>query len=367
VKKLEVKRIIVPLKENPYPVYIGNSILSQLPELLEVSFPQRNIFVVIDGNIDRTWGMIIRKILSASAKKITFYKLTPGESSKNYLELNKIYIALLDGNYGRDTLLISIGGGVTGDLSGFAASSFMRGISLIHIPTTLLAAVDSSIGGKTGINFLKKKNMIGAFYQPAFVFIDTNFFTTLPHQEIISGAGEIIKYAYLSDSSLFNYMQKNFDSLIKLQPDVINEAVIKSVSIKASVVSQDEKESGLRQILNLGHTFAHAFETGLNFKIKHGEAVSAGIIAALILSNKLGLLSTSNMNEFLSLPSKIKLPKNLVNLKPESIYNLMLTDKKNRDGKIKFVLLKGIGELVLGAEAAKPEIFTSLKEAKEYY
>ncbi len=362
-----MKKIIVPLKENPYPVYIGNSILSQLPgKLAEADF-QKNIFVVLDGNIQKAWGDMIRNVLTSSGQKISFYELTPGESSKNYLELNKIYSALLNGNFGRDTLMIAIGGGVTGDLAGFAASTFMRGISLVHVPTTLLAAVDSSIGGKTGINFQKKKNMVGAFYQPNFVFIDTHFFSSLPEQEIISGAGEIIKYAYLSDDSFFNFTRKNLDAMIASHPEVINEAVIKSVSIKAAVVSQDEKESGLRQILNFGHTFAHAFETGLNFKIKHGEAVVAGIIVAIILSNKLGLLTTSGMKKFLTLPSKINLPKNLVKLNSESIFNLMLTDKKNRDGRIKFVLLKGIGELVLGAEAAKQEIFSALKEAKEYY
>ncbi|MHB8579225.1 MAG: 3-dehydroquinate synthase [Ignavibacteriaceae bacterium] len=362
-----MKKIIVPLKGNPYPVYIGDSILSQLPGKLKKADLKKNIFVVIDGNVEMTWGDKIRNVLFLTGQKIFFYKLNSGESSKNYLELNKIYSVLLNGNFGRDTLMLAIGGGVTGDLAGFAASTFMRGISLIHVPTTLLAAVDSSIGGKTGINFLKKKNMIGAFYQPNIVFIDTNFFSTLPEEEIISGAGEIIKYAYLSDERFFYFILKNLEALIALNPGVINEAVIKSVSIKAAVVSQDEKEIGLRQILNFGHTFAHAFETGLNFRIKHGEAVIAGIIVAIILSNKLGLLTTSEMNNFLTLPSKIRLPKNLLKLKAENIFNLMLADKKNRDGRIKFVLLKDFGELVLGAEADKQAIFSVLNDAKEYF
>ncbi|MHB1688606.1 MAG: 3-dehydroquinate synthase [Ignavibacteriaceae bacterium] len=362
-----MKKIVVSLKQNSYPIFIGSSILSQLRNKLDEYNLHKNIFVVLDGNIEKYWGRKIRKIFSTSGQKIYFYKLNPGEASKDYLELNKIYSALLNENFGRDTLMLVFGGGVAGDLAGFAASTFMRGVSLVHVPTTLLAAVDSSIGGKTGINFQKKKNMVGAFYQPNFVFIDTDFLNTLPKKEIISGIGEIIKYAYLSDEKFFTFTLENLDSLISLQPGAINEAVIKSASIKSAVVSQDEKESGLRQILNLGHTFAHAFETELNFKIKHGEAVTAGIISAIILSNKLGLLAGSEMKKFLSLPSKIKLPKNLIKLNSENILKTMFLDKKNRDGKIKFVLLKGIGELVLGAEAGKPEIFSALKEAKNFY
>ena len=249
---------------------------------------------------------------------------------------------------------------MTGDLVGFAASTFMRGVSLIHIPTTLLADVDSSIGGKTGINFNHKKNMIGTFYQPKLVIIDTEFLINLPKAEITSGIGEVIKYAYMSDRNFFNYLKENLDRIFKYDSEVLNEIIFKSASIKASVVSQDEKESGLRKILNLGHTFAHGFESELKFKIKHGEAVIAGIISSLFLSEKLRLITENELNAYLELAAKIKLPKKLQEIDKENVFQIMKSDKKNRNGVIKFVLVSGIGKILLDVEAEKKDVFYAI-------
>ncbi len=363
-----MEKISVNLNKNTYPIYIGNSIIKNLKQLLKKHGHSQNIFFVIDGNTEKYWGEIVKKEFFYNNEKQFIYILNPGEASKNYLEVNKIYSSLLENNFGRDTLIVAIGGGVTGDLAGFVASTFMRGLKLVHIPTTLLSMVDSSIGGKTGINFQKNKNLIGTFYQPDFVLIDTAFLTTLPKSEVISGMGEIIKYGYLSDQAFFTYLDQNFNHLINCEPKFINYAILKSVLIKASVVSNDEREAGLRQILNLGHTFAHAFEKELNFKIKHGEAVVAGIICAVILSYNLNFLPENLMMKMLTLASKVRLPKNLSEINLENVLLHMQHDKKNRNGKIKFVLLKGIGEIIIGAEASKKEVIAALsKGIRSFY
>ncbi len=356
-----MEKILISLKDKSYPVYVGNSILEQLTYLVDGHNLPKNIFVIVDESLMDVWGPKIKNIFFDENYKRHLYFLKPGEHSKSYLELNKIYSSLINNNFGRDTLIAAVGGGVTGDLAGFAASTFMRGVNLIQVPTTLLAMVDSSIGGKTGINFSKTKNMIGTFYQPQFVFIDTKFLDTLPQKELLSGLGEVIKYAYLSDENFYSFVKKNFDKLIRKENESINYVVTKSAIIKASVVSHDEKESGLRQILNLGHTFAHAFETELNFKIKHGEAVIAGIISAIYLSRNMNIVNDSTLTNLISLTAKVKLPKQLAKINFENVYKIMLLDKKNRNGRIKFVLIKNIGEVLLGVESGKPEIFSALK------
>lgn len=360
-----MKKIYVDLKSNSYSIFVGHSIFSLLPEILAQKKLNKNILAVVDANVEKLNRGKIKKLISAAADKHNVYLLKPGENSKSYTELNKIYSFLLDNNYGRDTLIIAVGGGVTGDLAGYAAATFMRGVQLVHIPTTLLAAVDSSIGGKTGINFEKKKNMIGSFYQPELVLIDTEFLETLPKDEMVSGAGEIVKYAYLSDSNFYSFILENISGIISGSNKQLEKAILNSAAIKAAVVSQDEKESGLRKILNLGHTFAHAFETELNFKIKHGQAVTAGVIAALNLSSILNLLPGRHLNNLLQLPKKIVLPRKLTGLNNENLFRIMLHDKKNRNGKIKFVLLSEVGNLLLDVEADKKYVFKALDKMKK--
>ncbi len=353
-----MKEIKVQLKSNSYKIIIGNSILSKVCSSLDSD--TKNVLAVIDENVFKIFKDKIENALAKISTKYKIYLLKSGERTKSYVELKKIHSYLLSNNFGRDSLIIAIGGGVTGDLVGFAASTFMRGVSLIHIPTTLLADVDSSIGGKTGINFNHKKNMIGTFYQPKLVIIDTEFLMNLPKAEVTSGIGEVIKYAYMSDKNFFNYLKENLDRIFKYDSEVLNEIIFKSASIKASVVSQDEKESGLRKILNLGHTFAHGFESELNFKIKHGEAVIAGIISSLFLSEKLRLITENELNAYLELAAKIKLPKKLQEIDKENVFQIMKSDKKNRNGVIKFVLVSGIGKILLDVEAEKKDVFYAI-------
>ncbi len=360
-----MKKIKVKLTNSSYNIIIGKNCYLQIVQEIKKLDLNKNILIVIDQSVKKYWEKYIKKPFENFEHRIEYYLLKPGESSKSYIELNKIYSFLLKNNFGRDTLIIATGGGVTGDLTGYAASTFMRGVQLIHVPTTLLAAVDSSIGGKTGINFNTKKNMIGTFYQPKFVLIDINFISSLPKKEITSGAGEIIKYAFLSNDNFFEYLRENIEKVYHNDEEIINELIIKSALIKASVVSQDEKEAGLRKILNLGHTFAHAIESDLNFKIKHGEAVIAGIIAALYLSYKTGVLKKSRMSEFLSLPLKINLPQIIKNLNEENMVNIMHLDKKSRDGKINFVLLSELGKLLIDVKTVEKNILYSIDRMKK--
>ena len=360
-----MKKINVLLNDNSYQILIGSGILSKLKELLKKYKLNKNILFIIDEKVMEYYGKRIIDEFYSYKGKINCYVVKQGEKSKSYIELNKIYSFLLKNNYGRDSLIIAVGGGVTGDLAGYTAATYMRGIQLIHLPTTLLAMVDSSIGGKTGINFEDKKNMIGAFYQPKLVLIDTDFIETLPEREITSGLGEVIKYTYMADNKFFLYVLENLEKAYKNDTKVLQNLIYNSAAIKAAVVSQDEKESGLRKVLNLGHTFAHSFETNLKFKIKHGEAVIAGVIAALFLSQKTGFISEQDLKYFLSLPLKVKLPSQILEPGIEKLFKVMLHDKKNREGKIKFVLVSGLGKIIIDSEADKKAVSYAINEMKK--
>jgi 3-dehydroquinate synthase len=362
VGRINLKKIIIQTRNKTYPVYIGDSILYLLPDLITNLGLNKNIFIVVDENVLGIYKEYIKNAFRDYDSKIHFHKLDSGESSKSFNQLTKIFSSLIEKKYGRDTLLIAIGGGVAGDLSGYAAASYMRGIQLVHVPTTIISASDSAIGGKTGINFNKLKNIIGAFYQPELVLIDTKFLASLPVKEVNSGAGELIKYAFLTNKNFYNYINRNFNKIYSFDPVVLNKLIYESVLFKGSVVEKDEKESGLRKILNFGHTFAHAFESQANLKLKHGEAVIAGIISALHLSNKKGLLTKKDLKELVKLPLKVKLPVDFLSTDFNSIINFMKGDKKNREGQIRFILLSGIGKIITDVVAKKEDVRYAIEE-----
>jgi 3-dehydroquinate synthase len=357
-----VKKIKVSLKENPYNIIIGGGSFFKLNEEIARLKKYKDVLAVIDENVMKHYGAEIKRVLKTSGQRVEIYTLKSGEKAKSFTELNKIYAFLLEKKFGRDSLIIAIGGGVTGDLAGYAASTFMRGVDYIQIPTTLLSAVDSSVGGKTGINFNNTKNIIGSFYQPKLVIVDPVFLKTLPKEEITCGIGEIIKYGFLADSAFFNYLKKNINKIYQLDYKIITSVIHKSLVIKSQVVIQDEKESSVRKILNLGHTFAHAYESGLKFKIKHGEAVIAGVTAALHLSNKMGFITEEKLAGLLSLPSIIPINGKLKGLNKENLISFMQSDKKNTEGKIKFVLIRDAGELIINVEAAKKDVIYALEK-----
>jgi 3-dehydroquinate synthase len=363
-----LKTITVRTETIKYPVYIGNNILRLLPELISKQKLPDRVFVIIDNKVEKIYGSSIKQVVNDFARKIYYYSLTSTEKIKSFKTVSTIFNKLYEQNFGKDTLLIAIGGGTIGDVAGFVASTYMRGISLIHIPTTLLSAVDSSIGGKTGINFLEAKNLIGTFYQPNMVLIDSNFINSLSISELISGFGEVVKYSYLTDKKFYSTLIENYLLLFKKDFDFINEIIYESVKIKSAIVSQDEKEeTGLRKILNLGHTFAHAYESSSSYKLSHGKAVFWGIINSINLSLELNLIDKNQYNYMLELPIKFQSFLNLKKTNPEIILKLIRYDKKNKDGKIKFVLIKDFGEILVDVFANDKSIKRSIEKTEQIW
>ena len=326
--KLQIK-----IQNKKYPILIGNNILNNLQKLLKKNFINFNqCLVVVDKNVPKK---LINKALSSLPKKeTTLLYFNASEKNKNQKNVDKILSILLSKNFNRNDCLISIGGGITGDVSGFAASIFKRGLIFINMPTTLLSQVDSSIGGKTGINTTYGKNLIGSFYQPSLVISDVNFLKSLPKRELICGYGEILKHALIADKKFFMFLNKNGSEILSLKSPLIEKAIFKSCLIKKKVVEADEKEMGIRKILNFGHTFAHDYEATLKYskKLNHGEAVILGLKTAAkfsLLNKFLNIrdfdLIKNHLNE-LHLPNDISKFFSIKNL--NQILSFMKKDKK---------------------------------------
>jgi 3-dehydroquinate synthase len=356
-----MKKININLPQNEYDVFIGDGIFQQLLKKIKLMQLHKNIFLVIDKNVYELYSADMDSLILEYNGKINFIIIESTEKLKSFQTMQKIYKNMLDYDYSRDTLLVAIGGGIIGDICGFIAATFSRGIQYVQVPTTLLATVDSSVGGKTGINFGNTKNIIGAFNQPNFVLIDVDFIKTLNHEELLSGLGEVIKYAYLTNISFYKYVKKNIPEVFSINPTVLKKIINESVRFKGDVVVSDEKETGNRKMLNLGHTFAHAFEVETKFKLKHGQAVIVGIASAIFLSNKLGIMTNSKMNELLELIYLFKDEIIIGKINLENAILVMGRDKKNKDGKMKFVLLKDIGNILLDVEASHDDIIYALE------
>ena len=337
--------------------------ISKITKFNSINF--NRCLLVVDSNVPKKFVSIIKKSLKNKMSYIHYFKAN--ELNKNMNSINKILEILLNKNFSRDDCLISIGGGITGDISGFAASLFKRGLKFINIPTTLLSQVDSSIGGKTGVNTKFGKNLIGSFYQPDLVISDIQFLKSLPKREIICGYGEILKHSLIANKDFYTFLNKNIDKILKLSSPFIEKAIYESCKIKKNVVEKDEKEKGLRKILNFGHTFAHAYEASLGFskKLNHGEAVILGMQTALSFSLKKNLLSKKNYDSIINhilkanLPSKIGSFFKIKDLK--KILSFMAKDKKNNTDKINLVLLKKIGNPVINRKYKKNDLGIFLK------
>jgi 3-dehydroquinate synthase len=353
--------------DHKYPIFIGNNILNKLELILkENSINFNQCLVIVDKNVPKK---LTHKILnSLPQKKIFFHYFNSSEKNKNQKSIDNILSILLSKNFNRNDCVISIGGGITGDISGFAASIFKRGLKFINIPTTLLSQVDSSIGGKTGINSKYGKNLIGAFYQPSLVISDINFLRSLPKREIICGYGEILKHAIIADKKFFTFLDINASKILNLKSPFIEQSIYKSCFIKKKVVEADEKEMGLRKILNFGHTFAHAYEATLGYsrKLNHGEAVILGIKTASKFSLSNNILSIKEFNLIENHLDKLNLPRNInkffsiKNL--NQILSFMKKDKKNNTNKINLVLLKKIGSPIYKRQFDEKTINLFLKK-----
>ena len=339
-----------------YPIIIGDNILSSSGEILKEFIYKKNVIVIYDSffSVKTSPNNEFDKFVQSINKLTTtlnFIDIPGGDQTKNINQLNEIIEKVLTYGIDRQNVIIAFGGGVIGDIAGFAASILLRGINYIQVPTTLLSQVDSSVGGKTGINSKIGKNLIGSFHQPQAVLADINILKTLPNREFRAGFAEVVKYGLIKDLEFFNWLNQEYDSIFIYDKIKLQKMITKSCEIKAEIIKNDEKEGGKRALLNLGHTFAHAIESFGNFdgRIIHGEAVSIGICLAFRLSNKLCFCSTDDTKKVINLFQKSKLPTSLHDIKKISISTSGMIqkfklDKKNRQNELTFILNKRIGE-----------------------
>jgi 3-dehydroquinate synthase len=341
-----MQTLTVDLGERSYPIYIGEGLLSR-SDLIRPHLAGRQVAIVTNDTVAPLYLETLRQ--SLGGQDIATIVLPDGESFKNWETLQLIFDGLLRARHDRKTTVVALGGGVVGDMAGFAAACYQRGVDFIQVPTTLLSQVDSSVGGKTGINHPLGKNMVGAFYQPNAVIIDTSVLTTLPSRELSAGLAEVIKYGLICDLEFLGWLEEHVDALRSLEPAALVEAIQRSCAAKARVVGLDERESGLRAILNLGHTFGHAVETHMGYgEWLHGEAVAAGTVMALEMSSRLGWISVADRDRGIRLLRRAGLPVvPPVEMRPEDFLEHMAVDKKVLDGRLRLVLLRRLGEAVI--------------------
>ncbi len=340
----------VALGDRSYPIHIGLDLLDK-SELILPHLKGKQVAIVTNTTVAPLYLEKLAQPLRAAGISVIPIILPDGEAYKNSETLTLIYDALLQNRCERSTTLIALGGGVVGDITGYAAATYLRGVPFIQVPTTLLAQVDSSVGGKTGINHPLGKNMIGAFYQPQLVLIDITTLNTLPQRELSAGLAEVIKYGLIRDANFFLWLERNMDLLLALNPDAMSYAIYRSCQNKAEVVAADERESGERALLNLGHTFGHAIENAMGYGVwLHGEAVAAGTMLAADLSRRMGWLADEDINRMTAIFKTASLPIVAPNIGVERYLDLMGLDKKVVDGKIRLVLQQGIGKSVVTSD-----------------
>ncbi|KKZ56127.1 3-dehydroquinate synthase [Haemophilus haemolyticus] len=355
----------VELQERRYPILIGSGLLQD-----ERSYPIKRgdrVMIVTNPTVAQFYLDTVIYALEKRGCEVDHVLLPDGEKYKTLESLNLIFTALLQGNHGRDTTIIALGGGVIGDVAGFAAASYQRGVRLIQIPTTLLSQVDSSVGGKTAVNHELGKNMIGAFYQPSMVIIDTLTLNTLPKREVNAGLAEVIKYGAILDYEFFEWLEQHIDELVALYPEALQHCISRCCQIKADVVARDETEKGDRALLNLGHTFGHAIETHLGYgNWLHGEAVSTGMMMAAALSKELGDISIVDVSRLEKLLARANLPTvSPDTMQPEDYLPHMMRDKKVLAGKLRLVLLKSLGQAYVANDTDHTLVLNAIRRCTQ--
>lgn len=343
-----MKIIDVSLTDKNYQIYIGSDLLRQFGYQLRQVVDGDRVVMVTNPVVNRLYGNLLKQSLLNYGFEVTVLEIPEGEEQKSLQNVSKLYSELSNCNAERSTPILALGGGITGDLTGFVAATYLRGVPFIQIPTTLLAQVDSSIGGKVAVNYNQFKNKIGAFYQPKLVVSDIVTLHTLPAREFASGMAEIIKHAVIWDKNLFDYIEENLDRIKAFNDNVVvEELVFRAIKIKAKIIEQDEKDLDLRNILNYGHTIGHAIETLSEFKLKHGEAVAIGMVAAGRISNKMGMLSKKDLYRMKDVLEKTGLVTKAPEVDIAQLIEIMKHDKKVLAGKIRFVLLNSIGKAIM--------------------
>ncbi|MCG8394178.1 MAG: 3-dehydroquinate synthase [Pseudomonadales bacterium] len=343
-----MRTLEVALAERSYPIHIGAGLLDSFPLAEQVRGNQ--VMIVTNETIAPLY--LDRLTAQCSGLQCDTLILPDGEKFKNLNTLETLFDALMAKRHSRTTTLIALGGGVVGDMVGFAAACYQRGVDFIQVPTTLLAQVDSSVGGKTAVNHPRGKNMIGAFHQPRLVLIDTDVLATLPERELAAGYAEVVKYGLIRDPAFYRWLETNNDRLLSREPEALSEAIYRSCENKAQVVAEDETEQGNRALLNLGHTFGHAMETATGYTHwLHGEAVAAGMVMAVHMSARLGWLGPELESKLSTLLTTWKLPVTAPEgMTPEQFMDLMALDKKVQNGQLRLVLLRQLGEAVVTAD-----------------
>jgi 3-dehydroquinate synthase len=356
-----INTLNVELGERSYPIHIGTDVLSRIDLILPL-IKQKKVVVVTNVTVAPLYLELLRSTLEKAEISIIPVILPDGEQYKTWETLNLIFDALLGARCERSTTLIALGGGVIGDMGGFAAACYQRGMPFIQIPTTLLSQVDSSVGGKTAINHPLGKNMVGAFYQPKLVLADISTLDTLPDRELKAGLAEVIKYGLIRDPAFFDWLEINLEKLLLRDKAALTYAVHRSCTNKAEVVAADEHERGERALLNLGHTFGHAIETGMGYgEWLHGEAVAAGTLIAAQLSQDLGWLSVESVQRIEKVFQRAGLPVTGPALGVARYLELMSHDKKVQDGRLRLVLLREIGQAIVSDEASEAQIAQAIK------
>jgi len=350
----------VELGSRAYPIRIGSGLITR-PELLVPFIRGGRAALVTNVTVAPLYLEPLAAGLAASGIDVVRIVVPDGEAYKNWETLNAVYDRLLEARCDRQTTLIALGGGVIGDLAGFAAATYQRGVSLVQVPTTLLAQVDSSVGGKTAINHPRGKNMIGAFHQPLAVLADVNTLATLPERELRAGLAEVIKHGLIRDLGFFEWIEANIGQLLARDAEALAHAVRRSCEIKAEIVALDERETGPRALLNLGHTFGHAIETAMGYGAwLHGEAVAVGMVMAADLSHRLGSLGKDDVGRVVAVLKRTGLPVTVSGITGPRFIELMSVDKKAAAGRIRFVLLDGLGSAVIHGEVPQDALLATL-------
>ncbi|KPU43994.1 3-dehydroquinate synthase [Oxobacter pfennigii] len=359
-----MKEIIAGFGSKKYEIYIGNNYDSMNTYLDEHKINEK-ILIVSDLNVGNIYEEELLKRIKA--KQVITYHMGIGESYKTIETMQQIYDVLRRNNFNRASAIIALGGGVVGDTAGFTAATFMRGMKFVQVPTTVIAAVDSSVGGKTGVNYKNVKNMVGSFYHPDFVYINTSTLRTLDKRQVVAGIAEIIKYAVLYDASFFNYLCENTTGLLNLESDKLNYAVRKCIMFKIDAVFGDEYDNGKRQLLNFGHTIGHVVESMSDYSLFHGEAVAIGMMFECILSNVCNMLRTDELEKVLNLINRFGLNRNFDFTDMNRVYELLQHDKKAERGNIKFILPDRIGNCVITSDIKEDKINKAFALLKEYW
>ena len=356
-------RITINYEKKPcYDIVFTDNFDLLLDELQPLDIENRSVALITDSNTAELFGNTVQSILEGHCKQVLLHKFTAGESNKTLDTVKEIYKALIEAHFNRKDLLIALGGGVVGDITGYAAATYLRGVDFVQIPTTLIAQSDSSIGGKTGVDFDGYKNMVGAFYMPKLVYMNVSTLKKLSDREFYAGFAEVMKHGLIKDAVFYEWLLGHMYEIHDRDSDILEEMVMRSCMVKKLVVEKDPKEQGDRALLNFGHTIGHAIEKAMNFEMVHGECIALGMVAAAYISWKHNWLSMDEYYEVRDMFVPFNLPISIDSINPEEILQLTKSDKKMDTDRIKFVLLKKIGKAVIDKTVTDEEILEAIRE-----